>query len=420
MPVYIGDVLESSGGPVLNISTNQIAGIGVFESIDVRDNLDSDLRVTGYISIIDGNLSVYNGTSWVNDLHWEKLASDFSLYGQIPVADGAGNTAPERASYFVESVGSSPSRFSFGVFDSDLNDFRKISGEDLRSIIIHYFGQEIAFYLSDITANDIDYYTDPGTGVAGDVNGDGLVTVSDILIMLGMFGNGTVSSRDYRIEMGQDYWTGPSSVPLIGTFAPFSFGGYQTVSFVDGFTNNTNVTGTTGGDDVSFINTTSQKAFGIERNDNEGVPENIWGYITSGNSTPPNGNTIFFSSDGDVSAVLDSDMNMPTGSAPLRIRVRIVAQDGSFILKANGSNFTDVVIGQFNNGGPIFAGNNYLSGGAIDNVNFLQVINDNWNLNTVSFIKQIQFAPYVYSSNSFSNYASSFEIQDLVANVIEG
>lgn len=71
MPVFIGDVLEASGGPVLDLSTRQVKGLGFFSNTDQRDSLSENIRVNGYISSIDSSLSVYRDHSYANfDTPW--------------------------------------------------------------------------------------------------------------------------------------------------------------------------------------------------------------------------------------------------------------------------------------------------------------------------------------------------------------
>lgn len=78
MPVYIGDVLESAGGPVLDLSTRQVKGIGFFSDTDQRDDLPEELRTLGYISVIDEKLEVYSPDSgdltfWANANRWKSF-----------------------------------------------------------------------------------------------------------------------------------------------------------------------------------------------------------------------------------------------------------------------------------------------------------------------------------------------------------
>ena len=76
MPVFIGDVLESSGGPVLDISTKQVKGLGVFESTSDRNDLSSLMQSFGYLSVVGTEypqVSIHTGGDWNESENWDSV-----------------------------------------------------------------------------------------------------------------------------------------------------------------------------------------------------------------------------------------------------------------------------------------------------------------------------------------------------------
>ena len=79
MPVFIGDVLESCGGPILDLSTKQVKGLGVFDSVSDRNDLSSAMRSTGYLSVVGSaspQISVHTGGDWTSSDNWDSVLKD--------------------------------------------------------------------------------------------------------------------------------------------------------------------------------------------------------------------------------------------------------------------------------------------------------------------------------------------------------
>lgn len=79
MPVFIGDVLESCGGPILDLSTQQVKGLGVFNSVSDRNDLNSLMRSTGYLSVVGNTypqISVHTGGDWSDSDNWDTVLKD--------------------------------------------------------------------------------------------------------------------------------------------------------------------------------------------------------------------------------------------------------------------------------------------------------------------------------------------------------
>ena len=76
MPVFIGDVLESCGGPILDLSTQQVKGLGVFTSVSDRNDLSSLMRSDGYLSVVGTTypqISVHTGGDWEESDNWDSM-----------------------------------------------------------------------------------------------------------------------------------------------------------------------------------------------------------------------------------------------------------------------------------------------------------------------------------------------------------
>ena len=426
MPVFIGDVLDSCGGPIIDLSQNKVKGIGFFDNYEDRNDLLGEFQSSGYVSVIDGDLEVYSGTDWSAESNWVKVASDFSLYPNVSVPDGVTSDADTQGAAFIFDTLNDGDRYSFGIFDSDSNNFKKLSGAALESIIVHVVGQQLAYTLADSTGNTIDYYTDSENGIVGDLNGDGLVTSSDVLELLAGFGSGNVDPRDYTIALGEDNWPNANPQPLIGTAATSGFFGYETVFGVNSFGNNKNVTGVQAGDDISFTNpagSSSDPYFEIERLDSAGNSENIISWISSGINTVTPGNALYISNtanDGNVARVHATLSQFAT--VELKLRIFLVGQDGSLLLRPTNSNKVDFTVALVNNGFG-FTGDKYIPYSAINTGNILQTISNAWNLSPVApddqpslynYVKKIRIQPLIVCSNvGFASYIDEFEIFNL-------
>jgi len=426
MPVFIGDVLDSCGGPIIDLSQNKVKGIGFFESYDDRDDLLTDFQSSGYVSVIDGDIEVYSGTDWALGTNWVKVASDFSLYPNISVPEGVVSDADTQGATFISDTLEDGERYSFGIFDSQSNDFKKLSGAALESLIVHVVGQQLAYTLADSTGNTIDYYTDSTNGIVGDLDGNGVVTSSDVLILLAGFGSGNVSPRDYTIALGEDNWPNANPQPLIGTAATSGLFGYQAVFGVNSFGNNKNVTGVQSGDDISFTNpagASSNPYFEIERLDDAGNSENIISWISSGIGTVTSGNALYISNtsfDGNVARIHATVTQEAT--VQLKLRIFLVGQDGSLLLRPTNSNKVDFTVALVNNGNS-FSGDIYVPYSAINTGNILQTISNAWNLSAVApdgetalynYVKKIRIQPLLVSSNvGWASYIDEFEILNL-------
>lgn len=439
MPVFIGDVLESCGGPILDLAGNKVKGVGIFDDTGARNDLDTQFRTSGYLSVVDGDLEVYSGSTWDNANSWTKIASEFSLYPNIEV-DGDDN-ASNRAAAFVSDTADDGGRYSFGVYDTTSDIFRKISGDDLKSIIIHYFGQELAFYLSETTGNSIDYYSDTTTGLVGDTDGDGLVTVSDILNLLGNFGGTLEGSvyRNYVIKLGESYFPGANAEPLVGTAGGSNAPGDtldQTFG-LDGFGNNVVITGDTAGDDI-IVSSATEPSITIEHKDIDnnyidlnpflvsvsGDPAVTNLFDSEGNPTQSVTSSIRFNSNESISVASATTVSGTTWNGPVTLNFRISLyenQGDTIITTTNGDNYIEVQVGVLVQPPLDNAGTFFLNAGNIYSGNLIQDILDNYNITFgQQTVHQIKLTPIV-QNNGFvfpfagpvSGICDSFEIDGL-------
>jgi len=421
MPVFIGDVLDSCGGPIIDLSQNKVKGIGFFESYDDRDDLLTDFQSSGYVSVIDGDIEVYSGTDWALGTNWVKVASDFSLYPNISVPEDVVSDADTQGAAFISDTLQDGERYSFGIFDSQSNDFKKLSGAALESLIVHVVGQQLAYTLADSTGNTIDYYTDSTNGIVGDLDGNGVVTSADVLILLAGFGSGNVSPRDYTIALGEVNWPNENPQPLIGTAENSGIFGSPAPTFgLNSFGNNKNVFGDQAGDDISFTNpegSSSNPYFEIERLDDSGDSENIISWISSGLGEVPPGHALYISNtsfDGNVARI-----HSALGSfaiANLTLRIFLVGEDNSLLTQPNGSNKLDFTAASIQ----ASSGDMYIPFSELNTSNILQPISDAWNLaptapsgqaGVYNYVKKIRIQPLVTVSNiAFASYTDEFEI----------
>jgi hypothetical protein len=450
MPVFIGDVLESCGGPILDLAGNKVKGVGIFGSSDDRDSLDTEFRTSGYLSVVDGDLEVYSGVTWDDANSWTKIASEFSLYPLIDPPDGVDSTSPARATSFVVNTEENQDRYSFGVYDSTDDLFRKITGEDLGSIITHYFGEQLAIHLSETTGNDITVYSDSTTGLTGDVNGDGIVTVSDILSLLGNFGVGLDESyRNYSINLGSTWHTGSGDAePLIGTASSFTEGpvSYMEAVFgLDSFGNNHSVSGDQVGDDITvggggFTNpriVVEHLAAGSNENTNlisflvnaqGGVPISS---VASGQSTINVGHTIRFYTNGDPLSTIVASCTTNSASdflsSPIKLACRIYLynqEGGSNLTAVSGLPYTEVILGDLVQPPFPFAGTFDFPLGNLDTSNVIPQLISDFALSIDTVVHQIHFEFVVLNNGvsffggGISGLAESFEVKNLRINLV--
>ena len=359
MPVYIGDVLESAGGPVLDLSTRQVKGIGAFTSNDERDELPLSMRSDGYLSVVGEsypNLSFHTGGDWDSLESWNPMlkfvgvglkvtwsgqnfvsaegflvgsgTADFLRKGDVFIIsglNGAGDgiyssrndgaylvvddpwnqegadatTGPSKASAdygagiggvlltalqdFIDS--GSIIRFSetkllldslpnaAGIVDGELNA-ALLSSTNLTDIAVSVTDDQgiirdakisVNQFISMLGAGIADEYVASGygdvtvyggspgvTSSGGDINGDGLVTVADILILLGTFGqevDPTVELQDTVVSVPMSWGTTAqsSSTATSGAITNFWSGGSNRYyAFANWGTGPPNLIGVTG------------------------------------------------------------------------------------------------------------------------------------------------------------------------------
>lgn len=261
MPVFIGDVLESSGGPVLDMFNNQVIGFQVvggalndfgvphsngftstgwgsyLNSATHRTVLDipEDLRAEGMIVYDSGKKRhfISKGASSFSSLaNFEEIINDFSTYQEasdLVVDPTTGEGIEGSMGSAIASLGSE--KYSFLMRQTSyLGDIItagnsethvRMSNLDLKNFVIQVLGQGVAQDLIEQGYGTVGSFTNSGSGVLGDIDGDGLVGVSDLVALLGLFGNQDLFC-DLFLHIGG---------PNYESFNPTEVGGLQKAQF---------------------------------------------------------------------------------------------------------------------------------------------------------------------------------------------
>ena len=464
MPVFIGDVLESCGGPILDLSGNKVKGIGRFDNTGARDTLGADFQSSGYVSIIDGSLEVYSGDDWADHTNWARIAQRFEDYDPIELENGTEANSTNYASQFISDTNEDEDRYSFGVWDFADKKFRRLGGGVLRSIIVHFFGQSLAENLSSTTGNNISFYTDSTSGLVGDLNGDGVVTVSDMLTMLGGFGaNSETLSRDYSMNLGQQFWPVPSeSQPLVGSKYDGSTlysSDFESDFGLDSFGNNISVTSiddlnedpTQAGDDIIFSNLFvdgpyhSEPTITIKHQNADGSQANLVPFLISANGSVPTINvpnpvgtgvipeqssiTFNHSTAADAVEVLEVTTSSGfTANPPIFFTMKIsLVENGNVIPIVGGGNYLEINMGEVVSTPQEAAGTFSYMSDSLPSHNLINDINAAWGLNlNSSVVHEIRFTPQIEDNNYlqfiFPQYGTSqsFTIKDFRIRVVGG
>jgi len=244
MPVFIGDVLEASGGPVLDLFNNQVIGyqvvggssneVGVphsngFSSSNwsellggatwtTVEDIPEEFRGQG-IFVYDKSLKKYfvsqNQTDFTSSGNFKEIINDFTTYDDAPDLVQAldGSYIPESlgnaiAELDIEKYAFLMRRISYVgdiITGGNSETHYRMTNLDLKNFVVQVLGQGIAQDLIDNGYGTSGSFTNSGSGVLGDLDGDGVVGISDLLILLGNFGNQDVFC-DMHIHWGGPNW----------------------------------------------------------------------------------------------------------------------------------------------------------------------------------------------------------------------
>jgi len=261
MPVFIGDVLESSGGPVLDMFNNQVVGFQVvggttgefgvphangftasswdeyLGGVSHRTVLDipENLRVEGMILYDSGKKRHFvskNSTTFSSLSNFEEIINDFSTYNEasdLVINASTGEEIEGSMGSAIASLGSEKYSFlmrqiSYSgevITGGDSDTHVRMSNLDLKNFVIQVLGQGVAQDLIEQGYGTVGSFTNSGSGVLGDLDGDGVVGAADLLVLLGLFGNQDLFC-DLFLHIGG---------PNYESFNPTELGGLQKAIF---------------------------------------------------------------------------------------------------------------------------------------------------------------------------------------------
>ena len=307
MAIFIGDVLKTSGGPIVDLLGNSVKGIYRlgFGSDSLPDSVSpfhafSD-ETHGILSVPNENraiggllYNVYSGDwmhyvgyaddqtdsdasdneEWKNENYWAKLTHNSTLYKRVdPTEDGLSNTIANRVQKIIDDSEDTPGRYSLSAYDSEELEYKRFDVDD----IIHLVNQKIAQGLIDAYVDTgmvtEGFFGDASVGIVGDINGDGVVTQADIdaiQAFVGLQSVGiSVSERDYHASFGSNVYQGdnPGDLEIFPLFSESGPAYINKTIVISGWSNNFGVHGSydalaanswssnaeQAGDEVSFI-----------------------------------------------------------------------------------------------------------------------------------------------------------------------
>ena len=77
MPIFPGPVSHNNpNAPIVDATGNQIKGFGFFDSISERDLLHVNLRVPGFVAIVDQQGYVFTGERWEEETDWTAFPAE--------------------------------------------------------------------------------------------------------------------------------------------------------------------------------------------------------------------------------------------------------------------------------------------------------------------------------------------------------
>tara|TARA_R100001510_G_scaffold15121_1_gene12533 strand:- start:27227 stop:27721 length:495 start_codon:yes stop_codon:yes gene_type:complete len=80
MPKFPGPVSHNNpNAPILDATGNQVIGFGFFADTDERDDLNPNLRVSGFLAIVDTTAFIYTGSTWDDASSWTEIGSGSGL-----------------------------------------------------------------------------------------------------------------------------------------------------------------------------------------------------------------------------------------------------------------------------------------------------------------------------------------------------
>ena len=186
MAIKLADVIENANTdyPVIDPGHSNVKGFHLLTDAQDISNISSGAQTAGGGLIVTeggvGAVYVKKISSSYADLStWAKVPTTFSDFAVVSYV-GAGPTTYTGGEALVQAPADT---FDFCVYDSINNGFRSLPQQEWLS----WFMGLLVDTLIDAGLGSTQTFYGTTSGVPGDFNNDGLITVSDLLIMLGLF-----------------------------------------------------------------------------------------------------------------------------------------------------------------------------------------------------------------------------------------
>jgi len=181
MPIKYPDFLQHNNpdAVLIDATENQTKGFGFFATTGDRDDLDVALQTTGYIAIVGSTPYIYTGGGWGSSGNWKDIS---------PIAS-------------INDLTDTPP--SFGSYKNVLTVNQNTDGLVYSDLI-----EEITNEVLDLVNSSSSY-----TQASADLDGDGLVTAQDLLLLLAQYG--TAANTPFTAAWHLD--DSDSSLPYTGS-----------------------------------------------------------------------------------------------------------------------------------------------------------------------------------------------------------
>ena len=227
MPIKVADLLENidAGAALIDISAgadttnSQIAGVGIFGSpTDWSTWGNSDLQPEGYLSIVRQGSSEYRSYiyhqgagSWGTATNHDELVLASRVPDLVKITDFTDYTVAA-GSVIQEQLGDNWDTHQMLVHRNGESKSKRITLEELfAGFAVTVINENISSGAGTI----VSYGGDPDTGGSpADINGDGIVNIQDILIVLGLNGLIAPTAGPARTTFSQTFSTTEGSATL--------------------------------------------------------------------------------------------------------------------------------------------------------------------------------------------------------------